>query len=383
MQRLGGEQMGQMLALVAQFRAQGKRIIPMHAGEPDFETPAHIADAAVAALRSGQTHYTPAAGIPTLRRVIAEMAGQSRGISIAPEQVIVAPGAKPMIHFAMMALCQEGDEVLCPDPGYPFYAALASLYGAKPVSYALEYETGFRVDVAHLRSLITNRTRLIVLNSPSNPTGMMLPPSDLESIANLVREHDLYVLSDEIYSRIVYGNTFASIASLPGMAERTLIIDGFSKTYAMTGWRLGYGIVPRPLAPLVTSLVLNTLSCNVAFIQPAAVEALSGSQKDVERMVETFRHRRELVMEQLSRIAGIHCLKPEGAFYAFVGFHNVGMTSQQLSEYLLTNAQVATYPGSAFGNHGEGFVRLSFACSDSDIQEGIQKIADTLQTITE
>jgi aspartate/methionine/tyrosine aminotransferase len=381
MQSLGGEQMGQMLALVAQFRAQGKRIIPMHAGEPDFATPENITDAAVTALRAGQTHYTPAAGILALRQVIAQTAGDVRHIAIEPMQVIVVPGAKPMIHFTMMALCQEGDEVLCPDPGYPFYAALARLHGATPVSYALEQDTGFRIDVERLREHITTRTKLLVLNSPSNPTGMMLPLSDLEAIANLCLEHDLYVLSDEIYSRIVYDKPFASIASLPGMAERTLIIDGFSKTYAMTGWRLGYGILPRALAPYVTSLMLNTLSCNVAFLQPAAVEALCGPQEDVTRMVETFRHRRELVMDRLSRVPGVCCLKPEGAFYAFVRVEQAGMTSQELSEYLVTNAQVATYPGSAFGKNGEGFVRLSFACSDSDIEEGISRIQQTLQNL--
>jgi aspartate aminotransferase len=379
--RLGGQGMGDVLAQVGQLRAQGKRIISLHAGEPDFDTPGEIVETAIAALRSGQTHYTPALGIPVLRQAIAEEVSRTRRIPVDPEQVIVVPGAKPMIYFAVLALCQPGDEVICPDPGYPFYASLARFVGAKPVSLPMTMETGFSFDADCLRDLVTPRTRLIVLNSPSNPTGNVLERSDLEAVAEVALTRDIFVLSDEIYSRIVYDSPFQSIASIPGMAEHTIIVDGFSKTYAMTGWRLGYGVMPRELVPHIFKLILNTLSCTAAFSQSAGVEALRGSQEAVHRMVRIFLRRRGQMVEGLNRIPGLVCLEPKGAFYAFPKVNDVGMSSLQLTHYLLTEAGVATYPGSAFGSHGEGFLRLSFACSEQDIDEGLRRIADALSKL--
>jgi len=381
MNRLGGQGMGVVLAQVGQLRARGKRIISLHAGEPDFDTPGEIVETAVAALRSGETRYTPASGIPVLRQAIAEEVSRTRHISVDPEQVVVVPGAKPMIYFAILALCQPGDEVICPDPGYPFYASVARLVGAKAVSLPMTMETGFSFDADRLRSLITPRTRLIVLNSPSNPTGSVLGRSDLETIAEVALKNDIFVLSDEIYSRIVYDSTFESVASVSGMMERTIIVDGFSKTYAMTGWRLGYGVMPRELSPYISRLILNTLSCTAAFTQLAGVEALQGSQEAVQQRAKIFRRRRDQMVEGLNRIPRLICLEPKGAFYAFPRGNSLGMSSLQLTQYLLTEAGVATYPGSAFGSHGEGFLRLSFACSEEDIDEGLGRIAEALSKL--
>lgn len=379
--RLGGGGMGDVLAQVGRLKAQGKQIISLHAGEPDFDTPSEIIETAIAALKSGQTHYSPASGIPILRQAIAAEVSKTRHVPVDPEQVVVVPGAKPMIYFTILALCQPGDEVICPDPAYPFYASLARFVGAKVVSLPMTMETGFSFDVDHLQNLITPHTRLVVLNSPSNPTGGVLGRSDLEAVAEAILTHDVFVLSDEIYSRIVYGGDFESIASIPEMAERTIIVDGYSKTYAMTGWRLGYGVMPRELAPHISNLILSTLSCTAAFTQSAGVEALRGSQETVHRMVETFRRRRDRMVEGINRIPGFVCLEPKGAFYAFPRVDGVGMSSLQLTQYLLTEAGVATYPGSAFGSYGEGFLRLSFACSEEDIDEGLRRIAEALSKL--
>ncbi|MBM4465030.1 MAG: pyridoxal phosphate-dependent aminotransferase [Chloroflexi bacterium] len=375
---LGGEGMGDVLTQVQQRRARGERVIPMHAGEPDFDTPTDIVEAAVAALRGGQTHYTPAAGIPALRQAIAEEISKTRRITVSPDQVVVAPGVKPLIFFTMAALCQPGDDVICPDPAYPFYASLANFVGAKAVSLPLTMDTGFSIDFALLEDLVTPNTRLVVVNSPSNPTGAILTRGELEALGDIVLKHDLWILSDEIYSRLVYEDSFESIASVPGMSERTVLIDGFSKTYAMTGWRLGYSVTPRELTPHITKLVLNTLSCSVAFTQPAAVEALRGSQEPVHRMIETFRRRRDRLVSGINRIPGLACLKPRGAFYAFTKVSGVDKPSLELARYLLTEAGVAVYPGAAFGSQGEGFLRLSFACSEADIDEGLERIAGAL-----
>jgi aspartate aminotransferase len=376
---LGGEGMGSMLAQVARLKAEGRRIIPLHAGEPDFDTPGEIVESAVQALRRGETHYAPAAGLPNLRKAIAEHIAESRSISVEPDQVVVTPGAKPMIYYTILALCQSGDEVICPDPSYPFYAAIARFVGAKAVSIPMTMERGFRLDTDSLGELITDRTRLIVLNSPSNPTGGVLHRADLEAIAELVQERDIFVLSDEIYSRIIYdGAHFESIVSVPGMADRTVIIDGHSKTYAMTGWRLGYGVMPKWLAPPMSQIVLNTVSCSTTFAQIAGTDALTGSQESVNHMVETFQKRRNRIVQGLNQIPGVRCLAPEGAFYAFPKIEGVGMSSRELSDHLLAVAGVATYPGSAFGQQGEGFLRLSFACSEADINEGLSRIGDTL-----
>jgi aspartate/methionine/tyrosine aminotransferase len=381
MARLGGAGMGDILAMVAERRAHGRTAIPLHAGEPDFDTPNEIVESAVSALRKGHTHYSPASGLPGVKGAIAEHVSETRGIPVDPEQVVVVPGAKPMIYYAILALCQAGDEVICPDPSYPFYASVANFVGAKVVSLPLTMETGFGFDPDLLKSLVTVNTRLIVLNSPSNPTGGVLCRSDLQTIADLALHRNLWVLSDEIYSHIIYDAPHESIASLPGMADRTILVDGHSKTYSMTGWRLGYGVMPQQLATEISKLVLNTVSCTATFTQLAGAEALRGSGEAVSDMVATFRRRRDRIVSKLNRLPGVACLKPKGAFYVFPKIDVDTMTSRELSLYLLTSAGVATYPGSAFGNQGEGFVRLSFACSEAEIDEGIDRIAAALEKL--
>jgi aspartate/methionine/tyrosine aminotransferase len=370
--------MGDILAQVAELRAQGRTVIPLHAGEPDFDTPDEIVESAVSALKAGHTHYSPASGLPALREAIAEHVSTSRHVPVDPGQVVVVPGAKPMIYYTILALCQEGDEVICPDPAYPFYASVASFAGAKVVRLPLAKETGFSLDPDLLKSLVTARTRLIALNSPSNPTGGVLSQRDLQVIANVAHENDFFVLSDEIYSHIVYDAQHESIISLPDMADRTILIDGHSKTYSMTGWRLGYGVMPQKLAMEIAKLVLNTISCTATFTQFAGIEALRGAGQAVDHMVAIFRRRRDRMVSKLNRIPGIACLEPKGAFYAFAQVDAGQKASRELSLYLLREAGVATYPGTAFGDQGEGFVRLSFACSEPEIDEGVDRIAAAL-----
>jgi len=381
MSRLGTETAFEVLARAKALEAQGREIIHLEIGEPDFDTPAHIKAAAVRALDEGWTHYTPAAGIPALREVIADYIRRTRGISVGPEHVVVVPGGKPIMFFAILALVEEGDEVIYPNPGFPIYESMIRFVGARPVPLRLRMENEFRVDVEELARLITPRTRMLILNSPANPTGGVLTREDLEAIAELCLKHDLVVLSDEIYSRILYEGEHISIASFPGMLERTIILDGFSKTYAMTGWRLGYGVMPEPLAEAVTRLMINSNSCTAAFTQIAGIAALTGPQDDVDRMVAAFRERREVMVEGLNRLPGFRCLKPKGAFYAFPNIEGTGMSSRELASYLLEEAGVAVLSGTAFGEYGEGFLRLSFANSIENIQKALERIEKALQRL--
>lgn len=378
LQRLGAEGFDAVLAQVARRRAAGHEVLALHAGEPDFDSPRRIADVAAERLRAGDTHYAPTAGLPALRGAVAEEVARTRNIRVSPDQVVIVPGAKPMIYFALLALCETGDEVIHADPAYPIYESLIRFVGATPVPLPVTMESGFSLDVDRLRRLVTPRTRMIVLNSPSNPTGGVLPAPVLDAVARICEEHDIVVLSDEIYSRIVYDGDAPSIASVAGMAERTIIVDGYSKTYAMTGWRLGYGVMPAPLAAQVGRLILSTLSATVTFIQPAGIEALRGPQDDVEAMVATFRRRRDLMVAGLNEIPGFRCLVPQGAFYAFPHVAALGIPSTAMTETLLDEAGVATYPGRAFGPGGEGFMRLSFAASEAVIVEGIRRIRDVV-----
>ena len=378
MGELRSSELGKILARVSHLKAEGRQIIAMHAGEPDFPTPENIVAAAIKALRDGETHYVSPVGIPTLRETIAAEVARTRQISVNPGRVIVAPGAKLLIYYAIQALCEPGDEVICVDPVYPFYALLSEYTGAKVVSLPMTMETGFSFDIERLRSLITQRTRMIVINSPSNPTGGMLIKRDLQALAEVAIEHDLIILSDEIYGRIVYDQPFESIASVAGMDQRVILVDGFSKTYAMTGWRLGYAVVPDFLVGSFTKLVLSSITCTNAFVQVAGIEAIRGPQDSVDKMVETFRMRRDLTVDTLNRIPGFNCLKPQGAFYAFPRIDDIGLSSAELCRHLLDTAGVATYPGSAFGNHGEGFIRFSFACSEKDIREGLDRVAKAM-----
>ncbi|WP_376792191.1 pyridoxal phosphate-dependent aminotransferase [Thermoflexus sp.] len=381
MSRLGTETAFEVLARAKALEAQGREIIHLEIGEPDFDTPAHIKAAAVRALDEGYTHYTPAAGIPALREAIADYIRRTRGIPVGPENVVVVPGGKPIMFFAILALVEEGDEVIYPNPGFPIYESMIRFVGGHPVPLRLRMENEFRVDVEELARLITPRTRMLILNSPANPTGGVLTREDLAAIAELCLKHDLVVLSDEIYSRIIYEGEHVSIASFPGMLERTIILDGFSKTYAMTGWRLGYGVMPEPLAEAVTRLMINSNSCTAAFTQIAGITALTGPQDDVDRMVAAFRERREVIVEGLNRIPGFRCLKPKGAFYAFPNIEGTGLASRELAAYLLDEAGVAVLSGTAFGEYGEGFLRLSFANSVENIQKALERIEKAIRRL--
>ena len=383
MHRLGTETAFEVLARAKALEAQGRDIIHLEIGEPDFDTPRHIVDAAIQALRDGYTHYTPSAGLPALREAIAEYVSRTRHIPVNPSQVVVTPGGKPIMFFAILALCEEGDEVIYPNPGFPIYESMISFVGATPVPLRLRMDREFSFSADELADLITPRTKLIILNSPANPTGGVLSQADLAAIAALVQDRDLMILSDEIYSRILYDGEFASIASFPGMAERTIILDGFSKTYAMTGWRLGYGVMPTDLATHITKLMTNSNSCTNAATQMAGIQALRGPQDDVDRMVAAFRERREVIVDGLNALPGFRCLKPRGAFYAFPNIEGTGLRSKALEELLLEKAGVATLSGTSFGAYGEGFLRLSYANSVENIRRALERIHDVVVKIAD
>jgi len=378
MSRLGTETAFEVLAAARALEAQGRDVVHLEIGEPDFDTPANIVDAAVRALRDGQTHYTPAAGIPELRRAIANEVSVTRGIEVDPAQVVVVPGGKPIMYFVITALVEEGDEVVYPNPGFPIYESMIKFAGGTPVPMPLLQANQFRLDTTELESLVTDRTRLIILNSPANPTGGVLTRGDLEAVARVVRDRDVVILADEIYGRIIYEGEFSSISSLPGMAEKTVILDGFSKTYAMTGWRLGYGVMPVALAEHVTRLQINSNSCTSAHTQWAGVEALTGPQDAVGEMVAAFRQRRDVIVDGLNNIPGIRCLKPSGAFYVFPDITGTGLTSKQMETYLLNDAGVATLAGTSFGAYGEGHIRLSYANSVANIEKALRRIRKAL-----
>ena len=374
MSRLGTETAFEVLARAKALEAEGRSIVHLEIGEPDFDTPAHIVDAAVRALRDGYTHYTPTAGILEAREAVAEYVAATRGIDVGPDQVVITPGAKPIMFYVILALVDHGDEVIYPDPGFPIYESVARFAGARLVPWALREERGFRADPDELRRLLSPRTRLMILNSPHNPTAGVLSPEDVGAIAEMVRGRPIMVLSDEIYSRILYEGTFASIASVPGMAAQTVILDGFSKTYAMTGWRLGYGVMEPELASRVAQLMVNSNSCTAAFTQMAGVAALRGPQDCVDRMVAEFRRRRDVIVDGLNRLPGVTCLVPRGAFYAFPNVRAIDPDSARLQDYLLREAGVAVLSGTAFGAEGRGFLRLSYAASVDTIREALKRI---------
>jgi aspartate aminotransferase len=380
MGRLGTESAFEVLARAKALEAKGQHIIHLEVGEPDFDTPAHIVNAGVAALQAGTTHYSEAGGILPLRTAIAEDAGSRRNLSFAPHSVVVTPGAKPIMFFVMLALLEEGDSVAYPDPGFPIYESMIGFLGARPIPigfHTLKERTYWNVD--DLVTSIDSTTRLIILNTPSNPTGATLTAAEVDKIATAAKRVDAVVLADEIYSRIVYEGTHESIATRPGMLDRTIILDGFSKTYAMTGWRLGYGIMPRDLAKAVTQLMINSNSCTATFTQLAGVEALLGPQDDAEAMLAEFRRRRDMIVEGLRSIRGIECTLPTGAFYAFPDISATGLTSRQAADLLLERAGVAVLSGTAFGAHGEGHLRLSYANSFENIEIALERVARTLE----
>jgi aspartate aminotransferase len=370
-----------MLARGKALEAQGRSIIHLGIGEPDFDTPAFIRRAAAEALEAGYTHYGPAPGLPEFRRTIATTWRARRGLTCEAANVVVTPGAKPILFFAMVALLEPGDEVLIPSPAFPNYQSIAEFMGARVVTVPLLPAKGFDLDLDALRARITPRTRILILNSPHNPTGGVIPPETLAAVAELAVKHDFTVISDEIYAGMVYEGESPSIGTMPGMAERTVVVDGFSKTYAMTGWRLGFGIMPEALAKHMAALMNNSNSCTATFVQKAGEAALLGPQDEVASMVDEFRARRDLVVEWLNAIPGVCCGRPPGAFYAFPNIAVPGMTSAQLADRLLDEAGVVTLPGTAFGDGGEGYLRLSYANSQEQLREGIRRIGSFLDTL--
>ena len=361
------------------LEAEGRSIVHLEIGEPDFDTPANVRAAAKKALDEGATHYAPFAGIPPLREAIAEDASARKGFPVDPSQVFVTVGGKGVMLYAIIATVDPGDEVIVPDPGYPIYESLTRFMGGTPVPIPIRQEHEFRLDVDELASLVTPRTRMIVINSPANPTGGVLTRSDIERIAEVALRHDLLVLADEIYGRILYdGAEHVSIASLPGMAERTIVLDGFSKTFAMTGWRLGYAIVPPSLVAAYGTLIINTISCAPTFAQVGAVEALRGPQTPIDEMVAEFRARRDLVVDGLNAIPGVSCLRPLGAFYVFPDISGTGLTGADLANRLLHEAGVCVLAGTAFGGVGTKHIRISYANSRENLTEALGRIAGLL-----
>jgi aspartate aminotransferase len=382
MDRIGTETAFEAAARARALEATGREVIHLEIGEPDFDTPRHISEAAASALLDdAMTHYTPAPGIEPLREAIADEARRNKRIEASPEQVIVTPGAKPIMFYAMLAVVDEGDEVIYPNPGFPIYESMASFVGGRPVAAPLRESNDFRMDVNEVASLVTDRTRMIVINSPQNPTGSILTDDDLDAIARLAVERDLVVLTDEIYGRLQYEGKPRSIATLPGMAERTITLDGFSKTYAMTGWRLGYGIVPEWLVPAFTRLVINSVSCTNAFAQAGAVEALTAPQDAAQAMRDEFIARRALLVDGLNRIEGVGCVRPHGAFYAFPNVTSFGRSSNEIANHLLYDAGVSCLSGTAFGRHGEGYLRISYANSRENLALALERIAESLSRL--
>ncbi len=378
---IGTETAFEAAARARALEAQGRSIVHLEIGEPDFDTPDHVRAAAKRAIDEGATHYAPFAGIPELRAAIAADAAARKGFPVDPSQVFVTVGGKGVMVYAILGLVDPGDEVIVPDPGYPIYESLTRFVGATPVAIPIRQEHEFRLDVDELASLITPRTRLLVINSPANPTGGVLTRSDIERIAELALRHDLVVLADEIYSRILYdGAEHVSIASLPGMAERTIVLDGFSKTFAMTGWRLGYAIVPPALAQAYGTLIINTVSGATTFAQKGAVEAIRGPQDAVDAMVAEFRVRRDLVVDGLNAIPGIECLRPHGAFYAFPSIAGTGLTGAELADRLLHEAGVCVLAGTAFGHEGTSHIRISYANSRENLTEALRRIRSFVES---
>jgi aspartate aminotransferase len=382
MSMIGTETAFEVSARARALEASGRDIIHLQIGEPDFDTPANAREAAKRALDDGATHYAPYPGIPALREAIAEDATARKGFEVTPDRVFVTIGGKGVMLYAILGLIDPGDEVLVPDPGYPIYESLTRFVGATAVPVPIRMELDFRIDLEELASLVTPRTRMIVINSPANPTGGVLTRADLESIAELAIRHDLVVLADEIYGRILYdGEEHVSIASLPGMAERTIVLDGFSKTFAMTGWRLGYAIVPQSLIQMYGQLVINTISCAPTFAQIGAVEALRGPQGPIDDMVTEFRARRDLVVDGLNEIPGIRSLRPKGAFYAFPEISGTGLTGAEMANRLLNEADVCVLAGTAFGGIGTNHIRISYANSRENLTKALGRIREFVDAL--
>jgi aspartate aminotransferase len=374
MGRLGSETAFEVLAKARALEAQGKDVVHLEIGEPDFDSPANVIDAGVKAMRGGWTHYTPSAGLPALREAIAADVTRSRGVKVTPEEVVIVPGGKPTIYFTFTALVEEGDEVIYPNPGFPIYESLINFTGAKAVPVQLREEKDFRLDPNELADLITDRTKLIVLNSPHNPTGSVMTEQDVRDVAAAIGDRDIMVLSDEIYSRLIFEGSHFSLMALDGWKDRVIMLDGFSKTYAMTGWRLGYGVMRKDLAIHFGRLMTNVNSCSAGFTQVAGIEAVNGDQSAVEHMCDQFHKRRDRFIAGLNKIPGFSCRLPHGAFYAFPNIKKTGWTSKKLADVLLEQAGVACLAGTAFGAFGEGYLRFSIANSMENLDKALDKI---------
>ncbi|HXI41305.1 MAG TPA: pyridoxal phosphate-dependent aminotransferase [Bryobacteraceae bacterium] len=374
MNQIGVESAFEVLVRARELERQGKHVIHLEIGEPDFPTPAHIVEAAKRALDEGHTHYGPTQGLPELRESVARYVSTTRNIRVGPKHVSIVPGGKPIIFFPMLALVEPGDEVIYPDPGFPIYESMIRFTGGLPVPIPLIEERGFSFDLDLLRKRLSPKTKLLVLNSPQNPTGGVIPPEDIRAIAGLVRDRDMMVLSDEIYSRIYYGEAPVSIASLPGMLEKTIILDGFSKTYAMTGWRMGYGVMPEWLVDAINKLMVNSNSCTATFTQRAGIAAIDGPQQPVDAMVAEFRRRRDAFCAGLNQVPGFRCALPGGAFYAFANITGTGIGSRELADFLLYDAGVSCLNGGAFGQFGEGYIRFSYANSYENLMLAVERI---------
>jgi aspartate aminotransferase len=383
MSRIGTELAFEAAARARALEAQGRDIVHLEIGEPDFDTPPNIREAAKRALDQGYTHYGPFKGYPELRHAVAADLRARRGLEYDPEQIIIMPGAKPVMYFTILAFCDAEADALYPDPGFPIYESMIRFTGAGAIPVPIRGENSFRIDTDELKALVTRRSRLLILNSPSNPTGGVLTRPDLEAVARIAVEHDLVVLSDEIYSRILYGGEHVSIATFPGMKERTILLDGWSKTYAMTGWRLGYAAVPEPWVMDLARLVINSVSCVSSFSQVAALEALTGPQDAVGDMVSEFQARRDLIVDGLNGIPGISCLKPEGAFYVFPSVAGTGLSGSAFAERLLLETGVSTLSGTAFGTVGKDHVRMSYAASRERIREALDRIGAFVASLPE
>jgi len=380
MEALGTETAFEVLARAKALEKQGKDVVHLEIGEPDFDTPKNIKQAATRAMRSGYTHYVPSAGIPEFRQVISEYISKTRKLEVSPDEVVVTPGGKPIMFFSMLALVNPGEEVLYPNPGFPTYESLINFVGAKPVPLPLKEENEFSLDPEYVKKMITKKTKMIILNSPENPTGGVITHEQLKVIADCIADRDdIFVLSDEIYSRIIYEGKHESITQFKGIKDKTILLDGFSKTYAMTGWRLGYGVMRKDLALKTAQLMTNSNSCTCAFTQIAGIEALTGPQTEPERMLAEFKKRRKVIVSGLNNIEGITCKKPHGAFYVFPNITGTGMDCRKLGDHLLYNAGVAVLPGTSFGKHGEGYLRLSFANSVQNIEKALERIEKTVK----
>jgi len=379
MSNLGTETAFEVLAKARKLEAEGKNIVHLEIGEPDFPTPENICEAAIASIRAGDTHYTPSAGIPEMRNCIAKYINKTRGIDVHPDEVVMTPGAKPIMFFAILALVNEGDEVIYPNPGFPIYESMINFVGGKPVPLQLKEEMGFAFDVADLKKLISPKTKMVIINTPQNPTGGILNESEIRQIAEILKEYpDITILSDEIYSRLIFKGDHFSITQIPGFKDRTILLDGFSKTYAMTGWRAGYGVMNVDLATRIAKLMTNSNSCTNTVVQKACIEAYEGPQDSVEKMKAEFMVRRDIIVEGLNSIKGFSCIVPNGAFYAFPNIIKTGYISKELSDHILYNGGVASLAGTAFGAFGEGYLRFSYANSRENILEAIKRIKEVI-----